>query len=915
MNFSYRTLPTGPTAFGDLRRFLQAFNGLGRGLRPALLTALVLLSCPAFAQNAVPPGVVPVLLPNPRPTGATTGFAIDGDLAAYDGDAAAYRNAGDWLPNPLTAAGYGGALSATGAAPVGSKRIIHKTDAYGATDDIFAGGSKIDSNPNTSVTWKTGGPNPSKNDINNAMVYIEEGTASTGAGIVIGDTWVTMAGDRATKEGNSFLAFQFLQKTLVRNADGTFTSAGTDGGRTVGDVQVTAEFVNGGTVPNLYYEEWRPAGTGFTWVQLANPPSGAAFGRTNGVALTNVPYAPFGGTLYEANLFAEVSVDISAVYRGVQTTCVGKISTLWVVTKSSQSSSANMTDFVEPIPLDLNINVVADAGADKAMCAGGSAKIGATAVAGYSYAWSIGNASPFATTAEVTVSPAATTTYKLTVTKIGSTCSSPPDEVTVTVNGNPTAQAGTAPAAQCAAASNTFSLSGSGTNGTPSWAVFNNPSSLSVNITGGDTYTPSVAVSGGSGTVTLRLTVTSNATPSCGTATSDVAVTVNPNPTAGAGTAPAAQCAALVGNTFSLSGTATNGTPLWTVFSNPSSLAVTITGETSLTPSVAVSGGSGVVTLRLTVTSTANPVCTAATSNVAVTVNPNPTAQAGTAPAAQCLSANGNTFSLSGSGTNGTPSWAVFNNPSSLSVNITGGDTYTPSVAVSGGSGTVTLRLTVTSNATPSCGTATSDVAVTVNAKPAGPTVTVQEASLCGALTAPTLTVCNPVAGTTYRVTETDGTNPQTATYSAGPLVFVMRAGKGFSITATASAAAGGCISAATVCGGQAESCPAPPAIRSASVEPTTIPSALQGSIQTEAYPNPTTRDATINFTVPTSGHVVVQLYNAIGVPVATLFDGQVVGGETRTLQLKGAQLAAGTYTYRVMANGKAKTNRVSLVR
>ncbi|WP_345124131.1 hypothetical protein, partial [Hymenobacter antarcticus] len=640
---------------------LQALQLFGRQLwhyAVAVFAVLLLLNTAALAQNAVPPGVAPVPLPSPRSNGTTTGFAIDGDLNAYIGDALVYQNAGDWLPN---APGFGGVLTAAGNQPVTPPtRIFHSLDAYGSTDDIFEGGSKINSNPGTSaVTWKIGGPNPSKNDINNVLVYIAEATTGSTTGTIrVGDTWVMMAGDRATKEGNSFLAFQFLQKTLTKNTNTrTFTSLGTDGGRTVGDVQVTAEFVNGGTVPNLYYEEWKavPAGsTTYDWVPLNNLPVGIAYGRTNGALLSTVPYTVFGGSSYAANLFAEVAVDISAVYRSVTSTCVGKISTLWVVTKSSSSSSANMTDFVDPIQLDLRINVTADAGLDKAVCAGGSTTIGTPAASGFTYAWSIGNAAPFATTAEVSVTPAANTTYKLTVTKVGALCSSPPDEVTVTVNSNPIANAGIAPATQCAITEgNSFILAGSGSNGMPSWAVSSNPNNLTVNITNGSTYTPTIAVSGGSGTVTLSLTVTSGFTPTCGTATSNVAVMVKAVPTASAGTAPAAQCAITEGNSFILDGLGSNGTPLWAVSSNPNNLTVGIASGSTYAPTIAVSGGSGTVTLRLTVNGTANPLCTAATSEVTVTVNPNPTASAGTTPAAQCFSANGNTFSLNGSGANG----------------------------------------------------------------------------------------------------------------------------------------------------------------------------------------------------------------------------------------------------------------------
>ncbi|WP_345127720.1 hypothetical protein, partial [Hymenobacter antarcticus] len=209
---------------------------------------------------------------------------------------------------------------------------------------------------------------------------------------------------------------------------------------------------------------------------------------------------------------------------------------------------------------------------------------------------------------------------------------------------------------------------------------------------------PNVAVGGGSGTVTLRLTVTSGANPVCTAATSEVTVTVNPNPTASAGTAPAAQClsAAATGNTFSLEGSGTNGSLKWTVLSQSSTgLSAVFSNDAIAKPTVTVTGGvSGTVTLRLTVTSGANPVCTAAISDVTVTVNPNPTASAGNAPAAQCFSANGNTFSLNGSGASGTLKWTVLSKtPSTLTASFSDDAIANPNVAVGGGSGTVTLRL------------------------------------------------------------------------------------------------------------------------------------------------------------------------------------------------------------------------------
>ena len=53
-----------------------------------------------------------------------------------------------------------------------------------------------------------------------------------------------------------------------------------------------------------------------------------------------------------------------------------------------------------------------------------------------------------------------------------------------------------------------------------------------------------------------------------------------------------------------------------------------------------------------------------------------------------------------------------------------------------------------------------------------------------------------------------------------------------------------------------------------------------------------------------------------IGEPDGTIqfnIDGEALAGEQHSVMLKGSTLAAGTYTYRVVANGKTKTNRVVL--
>ncbi len=120
---------------------------------------------------------------------------------------------------------------------------------------------------------------------------------------------------------------------------------------------------------------------------------------------------------------------------------------------------------------------------------------------------------------------------------------------------------------------------------------------------------------------------------------------------------------------------------------------------------------------RRIATSTLNSVaCSSPPSNcITVTFNPGPTANAGM-DQELCLAVSGTTaFNLNGTGTNGNPSWAVFATTGTAAASIVNGSTLTPTINVTG-VGTVTMRLTMTSNQTPSCGTATDDVVLTVTA-------------------------------------------------------------------------------------------------------------------------------------------------------------------------------------------------------
>ena len=95
---------------------------------------------------------------------------------------------------------------------------------------------------------------------------------------------------------------------------------------------------------------------------------------------------------------------------------------------SGGPNSTNPTNgFSIPAECQCSPQPVADAGPDVVICAGESASIGTPAVPGNSYSWAPGGE----TTAEITVTPAETTTYTVTA---STSCGTASDSVTVTVD-------------------------------------------------------------------------------------------------------------------------------------------------------------------------------------------------------------------------------------------------------------------------------------------------------------------------------------------------------------------------------------------------------------------------------------------------------------------------------------------------
>jgi hypothetical protein len=356
----------------------------------------------AFRSPGTPPpqGVAPVLVP-------AGGFAIDGDLMA---DAAG----GDWVGN--TNAGSG-VLSAAGAA-LNPATTFHFVDPYSSSSDsTFVGGLKWTDDPNT-WQWTTSKPS-SKTDINNVLLHI-----ANDAG---GHTWTIVAADRASTSGDSYIDFEFLQNTLIKTNGGKFISSGPNGGRTVNDLLLSLAFTSGGSVADFLAYRWLPDGSGGYAYQdvTTSLPAGRVFVALNSNTVA-VPFGAFGATTYSANAFAEAALDLTALLGGFDPCLSMGFKTIMVKTKSSQSSTSTIGDFIDPIQYSLRIGPSANAGPDQARCTEGASTtfpLNGQASAGLqpvtSTSWSVvsGSAtidapSSLVTTAHVS---SATATLRLTV--------------------------------------------------------------------------------------------------------------------------------------------------------------------------------------------------------------------------------------------------------------------------------------------------------------------------------------------------------------------------------------------------------------------------------------------------------------------------------------------------------------------
>ncbi|MBS3914788.1 MAG: SprB repeat-containing protein, partial [Bacteroidetes bacterium] len=304
-------------------------------------------------------------------------FIINGEVRRHTAEA-------DWVDSASVSAWTGKSILSTAGAylfadslsPLCITRKV--VDVYNGKssnpDNQFDGGNKSNGNP-TSWGWKL----PSnavlnKNDVNNVLVHFTESKTNPDS------IWALLGVDRNTTSGTSYVDFEFYQAGIAgvpppggTGGGGTFSTTGPNCGRTVGDLLITVQYTNGGVVDSIIFFKWAATSSscGYDWVQF--PISNKeAFGYSTNVTAANVPWGAFGGTSYSQNQMAEIAINLTAAIDTVRSAnaCRALIyRTLFVKSKSSSSTTADLKDMITPIDINLNLGL-ADISYNGPYCAG-----------------------------------------------------------------------------------------------------------------------------------------------------------------------------------------------------------------------------------------------------------------------------------------------------------------------------------------------------------------------------------------------------------------------------------------------------------------------------------------------------------------------------------------------------------------
>ncbi|MGE5798025.1 MAG: T9SS type A sorting domain-containing protein, partial [Ignavibacteria bacterium] len=79
-------------------------------------------------------------------------------------------------------------------------------------------------------------------------------------------------------------------------------------------------------------------------------------------------------------------------------------------------------------------------------------------------------------------------------------------------------------------------------------------------------------------------------------------------------------------------------------------------------------------------------------------------------------------------------------------------------------------------------------------------------------------------------------------------------------------------------------------------------------------YPNPFNPATNIRFTLPSSGHVILKVYDILGNEAAVLINGYLAAG-FHTSVFNGSSLSSGVYFYRIEFDNKINTKKMVFIK
>ena len=299
---------------------------LGRLMLPAMLAVAVLVlgSTLTGVARAQGPGVA-------------AGFEIDGNLMS---DAAGQR---DWFTGSAGAGVLLGSPNCGQQNPLYAPAFFRRDGVSLADTTIGSGKNNSDLSPGSPQAWTIHTGSSVSDKANITEVF-----ANSHRDPVTGHIWIYLGAARLANNGASNVDFEFNKAGVaIQNVGGQMRAVGFGpaNGRTVGDVSINIQYINGGATPVASVLRWG----GTDWVVDNSVPAGTVFTATNATSSIPSPCPvtnTSGDTLataYDQQQFVEVALDITGISIGPDQLCGGQM-TMSVKTRQSPEFTSNLSD-------------------------------------------------------------------------------------------------------------------------------------------------------------------------------------------------------------------------------------------------------------------------------------------------------------------------------------------------------------------------------------------------------------------------------------------------------------------------------------------------------------------------------------------------------------------------------------------